>query len=201
MATTPRPGSMRERAAQARVEFSKGREHREPQESQWQRQRPSHREPPHEQRAPGPPPDTPDSKYRHLALYFRDQAAKDRIQLRLGPVLIEREIRQAFAALDVEGGSRKFEDDLTYAQVYRDGTGKELPWYEVAERVIDEFWTYVWDKHAVSYFCDHERLDALFWAVCRRWQNARAKPARRAAPEPMTWNTEQRNRRTKRGRV
>ena len=140
---------------------------------------------------PLPPPAAPggrDPVYWHLALYFQDQAAKDHIQLRTGAPVIYDEIRAAFAAFDFEGGSRIFEDDIPYARVYRDGTGARLPWEKVAEAVIDEFWTRVWDREALRYFCDLERLDETTWDVCRRWRTTRTKPVNRPVPEPITWN-------------
>lgn len=126
--------------------------------------------------------------YWHLALYFQDMAARDRIQLRAGVPVIYDEIRAAFAAFDFEGGTRIFEDDIPYAKVYRDEKGARLTWDKVAEAVIDEFWTRVWDREALRYFCDLERLDETVWDVCRRWRNIRTKPVNRPAPEPITWN-------------
>lgn len=142
-----------------------------------------------------------DPKYWHLALYFQDKAAKDHITLRVGVPVIYDEIRRVFTDLDVEGGSRIYEDSTPYRKVYRDASGKGVPWEKVAEAVIDEFWGYYWNQDALRYFCDYDRLDDLFRAVCRRWQHGRLKAAIAAGPPPDTspikWNPEGRRRRKK----
>jgi hypothetical protein len=143
-------------------------------------------------------PDGAHPGYWHAAILFRDLALENGVSLRAGVPVIYAEIRRVFEWFDLEGGTRAFWQrgdgtvELTFAQVYRDAAGRRLPWAEVGEAIIREFWNRQWDSSALEYFCDPDVLTEVARYACEEWQLLRLKTARREspppAPQPVTWN-------------
>lgn len=131
-----------------------------------------------------------DPGYWHMALLFRDLAMADDINLRAGVPVIYAEIMRIFAWFDLEHGSRPFRRrgdgkvERTYAQMYRDGTGRQIAWRDVGEAIVREFWSRRWDDQALSYFCDMDILQQMAHYVCNHWENERFRRQREAHPRP-----------------
>ena len=149
-----------------------------------------------------------DQDYWGMALLFRDKAMADDINLRAGVPVIYTETRRMFEWFDLEHGSRPFERrgdghvERTYAQVYRDGTGKQLTWQEVGYAIIEEFWDRYWDDDALQYFCDLDVFLEIADYVVTKWLNKRGRAwlARqpKKEPQPMEWKHDESKRRRNR---
>ena len=202
MTAAPRRGSMRDKALK-----------QSGQQSLFDAPSSQPEHPPQQPKRRGPRDETVapagyDQNYWGMAVLFRDRAMKDDINLRAGVPVIYGEIRRVCEWFDLEHGSRPFQTkgdgttEKTFAQVYRDGTGKQLTWVEVGYAIIEEFWCRVWDDAALSHFCDMDVFMFIARYVCEGWSGQRMRAHFKAHPPPTpdieTWNREgHRRRRTR----
>lgn len=151
-----------------------------------------------------------DENIWHLALLFEQSARADGIELRVGRPVIYAEINELVSRWHMRDKSfvqyadactrRNLPDDQAAKCWYHTRTDvrhRAITWVEMVEVIMAEFWSRIWDEHALDYFrqyfAEFGRAAVKHWASLSAIEaiNARPKQPRAVMQRKMTGATMQ----------